>query len=121
MCGWESSDLVCRRDGELVVYFSCCSNTFTTAGVADNGHLLLLALFPGLHVQLLSLAVRKAGGRPERIYHVMRAAADVMFSLLTSGLVLPLTLLPLNPVRSFCSVCPANPIATGSIVASYST
>jgi len=30
----------------------------------------------------------KSGGRPGRIYHVMRAAADVMFSLLTSGLVL---------------------------------
>jgi len=31
---------------------------------------------------------------------------------------LPFTLLPLN---YFCSVCPASPIATGSIVASYST
>ena len=30
----------------------------------------------------------KSGGRPGRTYHVMRAAADVMFSLLTSGLVL---------------------------------
>ena len=36
-----------------------------------------LASFPGLHAQTLSLAVRKAGGRPGRIYHVMRAAADV--------------------------------------------
>ena len=34
---------------------------------------------------------------------------------------LPFTLLSLNSVRSFCSVCPASPIATGSIVASYST
>ena len=33
-------------------------------------------------------AVRKAGRRPGRIYHVMHAAADVMFSLLTSGFVL---------------------------------
>jgi len=47
-----------------------------------------LALFPGLHAQLLSLAVRKAGGRPGRIYHVMCAAADVTISLLTSGFVL---------------------------------
>ena len=47
-----------------------------------------LGSFPGLHAQLLSLAVRKAGRRPGRIYHVMRAAADVMFSLLTSGFVL---------------------------------
>jgi len=30
----------------------------------------------------------KAGGRPGRIYHVMRATADVTFSLLTSGFVL---------------------------------
>ena len=33
---------------------------------------------------------------------------------------LPFTFLSLNSVRSFCSVCPASPIATGSIVASYS-
>jgi len=51
-----------------------------------------LASFPGLHGQLLSLAVGKAGGRPGWIYHVMRAAADIMFSLFTSGLVLPLSL-----------------------------
>jgi len=48
----------------------------------------LLASFPGLHAQLLLLAVRKAGGRTGQIYHVMRTAADVMFSLLTSGFVL---------------------------------
>ena len=30
----------------------------------------------------------KSGGRPGRIYHVMRAATDVMFSLLMSGFVL---------------------------------
>ena len=34
---------------------------------------------------------------------------------------LPFTLLSLNSVFSFCSVCPVSPIATGSIVASYST
>ena len=44
-----------------------------------------IASFPGLHAQLLLLAVRKAGGRSGRIYHVMCAAADVTFSLLTSG------------------------------------
>jgi len=32
----------------------------------------------------------KSGGRPGLIYHVMCAAADVMFSLLTSGFVLSL-------------------------------
>ena len=47
-----------------------------------------LASFPGLHTELLSIAVRKAEGRLGRIYHMMRAAADVMFSLLTSGFVL---------------------------------
>jgi len=47
-----------------------------------------LASFPGLHAQLLLLAVRKAGRRPGRIYHMMRAAADVTFSLLKSGFVL---------------------------------
>ena len=30
----------------------------------------------------------KSGGRTGRIYHVMHTAADVMFSLLTSGFVL---------------------------------
>ena len=35
-----------------------------------------LSPFPGLHTQLLSLAVRKAWGRPGWIYHVMRATAD---------------------------------------------
>ena len=34
---------------------------------------------------------------------------------------LPFTLHSLNSVRYFCSVCPARAIATGSIVASYST
>ena len=48
----------------------------------------LVASFPGLHAQLLSLAVRKVGGRPGHIYHIMRATADVSFSLLTSGFVL---------------------------------
>jgi len=47
-----------------------------------------IALFPGLHTWLLLLAVRKAGGRPGQIYHVMCAAADVTFCLLTSGFVL---------------------------------
>ena len=80
------------------------------------------ASFPGLPTQLLSLTVRKMGGRPGWTYHVMHAAADITFSLLTSGFVLsPFTLLSLNSVRSFCSVCPASPIATGLIVASYST
>ena len=41
----------------------------------------------------------KSGGRPGRINHVMRAAADVMFSLLTSGF-FPFTLLFLNSVVS---------------------
>ena len=63
----------------------------------------------------------KSRGRPGRIYHMMRATADVTLSLLTSGLVLSPSLLSLNSVCSFCSVCPVSPIATGSIVASYST
>jgi len=47
-----------------------------------SGHPLVLqtnflASFTGFHAQLLSLGVRKAGGRPERIYHVMRATADI--------------------------------------------
>ena len=32
--------------------------------------------------------ITKSGGRSGRTYHVMRAMADVMFSLLTSGFVL---------------------------------
>ena len=38
-----------------------------------------LASFPGLHAQVLSLAVRKVGRRPGWIYHVMCAAADVTY------------------------------------------
>ena len=34
----------------------------------------------------------KSGGRPGRTYHVMRATADIMFSLLTSGFVLSTSL-----------------------------
>ena len=45
-------------------------------------HTQILASFPGLHAQLLSLAVRKAGGRPGRSRHVIRAAIDVTTSLL---------------------------------------
>ena len=58
--------------------------------VPSSGHLTKhsVASFPGLHAQLLLLAVRKAGRRPGQIYHAMHAAADVMFSLLTSGFVL---------------------------------
>jgi len=55
---------------------------------------------------------------PGRIYHVMRAAADVMFSLFTSEFVLFPSLF--FPWIQFSSVCPASPIATGSIVAIYS-
>jgi len=61
-----------------------CSDT-KRGGVSNRKQLamkvkrtdLTLALFPGLHAQLLSLAVRKVGGRPGRIYHVMCAAADI--------------------------------------------
>ena len=61
--------------------------------MSDNcGHLwyrqLQVASFPGLYTQLLSLAVRKVRRRLGRIYHVMCVAADVTFSLLTSGFVL---------------------------------
>jgi len=63
--------------------------TYVYSPRAKSGLWTGLASFPGLHAQLLSLAVRKAGeGRPGRTYHVMRAAADVMFRLLTSGFVL---------------------------------
>jgi len=40
----------------------------------DRQDLDTIASFPGLHAQFLSLAVRKAGGRPGRIYQVMHAA-----------------------------------------------
>jgi len=38
-----------------------------------------VALFPGLHAQLLSLTVQKVGGMPGQIYHVMRATADITY------------------------------------------
>ena len=63
--------------------------------------------------------MKSEGEGLERIYHVMRATAEVTFSLLISEVgSLPFTLLSLNSVRSFCSVCPASSIATGLIVAS---
>ena len=79
-----------------------------------------VASFPGLHAQLLSLAVRKAGkGLDGFITWCMpRLMSCSVCSCL--GLFSPFTLLSLNSVRSFCSVCPASLIATGSIVASYS-
>jgi len=43
-----------------------------------------LASFPGLHTQLLSLALRKAGGKPGRIYHMMRAADVPTLTILFS-------------------------------------
>ena len=58
----------------------------TMSNVKSTG--LSLSLVPRPPCPALSLAVRKAGGRPGRIYHIMRAIVDVTFSLLTSGFVL---------------------------------
>jgi len=70
---------------------SLLTHTHTNTSVASvTLFSRILASFPGLHAQLLSLAVRKAGGRPGQIHHVMHAAADVdvTFSLLTPGFIL---------------------------------
>jgi len=80
-----------------------------------------VASFPGLHAQLLSLAVRKVG---EGLDDSSRDACHGWRHVQSAHVwvcSLPFTLLSLNSVRSFCSVCAASPIATGSIVASYST
>jgi len=42
-------------------------------------HYWYVASFPGLHAQILSLAVQRVGGRPGWIHHVMHAAADVTY------------------------------------------
>jgi len=76
-----------------------------------------MALFPGLHTQLLSLAVWKAGERPGRIYHMMCCGWRHVQSAHFWVCSLPFTLLSLNSVHSFCSVCLVSPITTGSIVA----
>ena len=39
-------------------------------------------LFLGLHTQLSSLAVRKVGGKPGRVSHVMHATTDVTDSVI---------------------------------------
>ena len=80
----------------------------------------LLASFPGLHAQLLPLAVRKAGEGLDGFIMccVQRLTSFSVCSHL--GCSLPFTLLSMNSVRSFCAVCPVSPIATGLIVASYS-
>ena len=77
-------------------------------------HPNLLASFPGLHAQLLLLALRKARGRPGRIFLRDACHWDVQ-SAHVWVCSLSFSLLSLN------SVCPASPIATESIVASYST
>ena len=41
---------------------------------------------------MISACSMKSGGKAGRIYHVMRATIDVVFSLLTSGFVLSLSL-----------------------------
>ena len=79
-------------------------------------HPNLLASFPGLHAQLLLLALRKARGRPGRIFlcdacHCWRHVQSAHVWVCS----LSFSLLSLN------SVCPESPIATESIVASYST
>jgi len=51
-----------------------------------TGH-TMVASFPGLHAQLLSLAVQKVGEGLDG-FITMRAAADITFSLLMSGFVL---------------------------------
>jgi len=81
-----------------------------------------LASFPGLHAQLLLLAVRKSGGKAWK--DLSRDECHCWCHVLSAHIwvcSLPFTLLSLNSVRSFCSICPASLIATGSIVASYST
>jgi len=65
--GWHTIDIwVSHKIGMIILYKH-------TLSLSDK----ILASFPGLHAQLLSLTVQRAGGRPGRIYHVMRAAADV--------------------------------------------
>ena len=76
-----------------------------------------IASFPGLHAQLLSLAVWKAG---EGLDGFITWCMPRLMSCSVWVCSLPFPLLSLNSVRSFCSVCPVSPIATGSIVASYS-
>jgi len=101
------------RDGHSGM---CCTQSFNLQLVNDH----MTSLFPRPPRPAFVACSTKSRGRPGQTYHVMRATADVMFSLLTSGFVLS-TLLSLNPVHSFCSVCPVRAIATGSIMASYST
>jgi len=53
-----------------------------------------VASFPGLHAQLLSLAVRKAGGRPGRFRHVICAVIRKQMRGAVSPSLRPLKLLP---------------------------
>ena len=80
-----------------------------------------LASFPGLHAQLLSLAVGKVG---KAWTDLSRDACCCWLHVQFAHILVcspPFTLLSLNSVCSFFSVCPVSPIATWSIMASYST
>jgi len=48
--------------------------TFTELDLSQIYTQMPLASFPGLHAQLLLLAVQKVGGRSGQIYHMMRVA-----------------------------------------------
>ena len=91
-----------------------------TSFISHSCHLvprkeICIALFPGLHAQLCRLQYKKRG----------KAWKDLCWRHVQSAHIwvcsLPLTLHSLSSVHCFCSVCPARPVATASIVACYST
>ena len=86
--------------GSIIVFIEKLDEEFTKILQATDAHsteyvnklvndmYLLSSLVPRPPRPAFVACSTKSGGRPGRTYHVMRAAADVMFSPLTSGFVL---------------------------------
>jgi len=76
------------------------------SSLSCHGNTIYLKLWPSPTFVSCST---KSGGRPGRTYHVMRAAADVMFIQFAHVWVccLPFTLLSLNSVRSLKMASPS--------------
>jgi len=77
----------CHRFGEVDDVVGVVGYPFQISKVESLAQ-VLLSLVPRPPRPAFVACSTKSGGRPGRIYHVMRAAADVMLSLLTSGFVL---------------------------------
>ena len=96
---WSSTAYTAMKYSGTADGWTCSSERDSTSDITTLGigwthctdvpcQLLFPSLVPRPPRPAFVACSTKSGGRPGQIYHVMRAAADVMFSLLTSGFVL---------------------------------